>query len=167
MAEPATAQPPALAADNRVMSAGLPPLSFIGVDKTPYILGLIDFYEVGSTGVLADVIAQSYETTAADYIRSITVQRIPHVLELRERASITKALATIFRERVPDDGIMNVVLRDFQHLNDQDRDMLVAILIDTSRGTTPVSAFLYGVTEEDIVVRHARNRGSRPDSQES
>lgn len=156
-----------LLSNEPLLRAGLPPLSFIGVDKTPYILGLIDFYEVGSTGVLADAIVQSYDTTAADYIRSITVQRIPHALELRERAGITKALGTIFRDRVPDNGILNLVLRDFQHLDDQDRDMMVAILIDTSRRASPISAFLYGVTEEDIVLRNAKNREAPPDSQES
>ena len=43
-----------LLSNEPLLRAGLPPLSFIGIDKTPYILGLIEFYEVGSTGLLGD-----------------------------------------------------------------------------------------------------------------
>lgn len=143
-----------------LLRAGLPPLSFVGIDKTPYILGLIDFYETGTTAVLGDAIAQSYEATAADYLSSITVQRIPHALELRERAGIAEALGAIFRERIPDEGIPEVVRRAFSHLSDKDREMMVAILVDTGSRTSPASAFLYGVTEEDVLARREMEDGS-------
>lgn len=143
-----------LLSNEPLLRAGLPPLSFIGIDKTPYILGLIEFYETGTTALLGDAIAESYETTAADYIRSITAQRIPHALELRERTLMSEALGQIFRHRIQEQDIPPLIGQVFGHLDEADRLKMVEIISETANRASPASAFLYGVTEEDI---HARN----------
>lgn len=147
-----------LLANEPLLRAGLPPLSFIGIDKTPYILGLIEFYETGATGVLGDVIAASYEVTTPDYVQSVTVQRVPHSLELRERDRIAGALGRIFRDRLRDPEIPVLVKEAFQELDEMDRTKMVEILTETADRASPASAFLYGVTEEDIRERNAANR---------
>jgi hypothetical protein len=139
---------------------GLPPLSFIGIDKTPYILGLIEFYEVGSTGLLGEAIAGSYEMTTPDYIQAVTVQRVPHGLELRERGRIAEALGRLFRDRTPDAGIPGLIDEVFGDLNEADRGKMAEILTETADRASPASAFLYGVTETDIQERNAANRGA-------
>jgi hypothetical protein len=149
-----------LLSNEPLLRAGLPPLSFIGIDKTPYILGLIEFYEVGSTGLLGEAIAASYEMTTPDYIQAVTVQRVPHGLELRERGRIADALGRLFRDRTPDAGIADLVNEIFGDLNEADRGKMAEIVTVTADRASPASAFLYGVTEEDIRERNAANRGA-------
>lgn len=149
-----------LLSNEPLLRAGLPPLSFIGIDKTPYILGLIEFYETGSTGLLGDAIVTSYETTTADYAQSVTVQRVPHALQLRERARIAEALGQVFRDRMPDAGIPGLVDAMFADLDAGDRVTMAGILSEMADRASPVSAFLYGVTEDDIRARNATNRNA-------
>jgi Fic family protein len=142
-----------------LLRAGLPPLSFIGIDKTPYILGLIAFYETGDTDLLGTAIAESYEATAADYVRSISVQRVPHALELRERDRIATILGIIFKQRIQKDDIASLVDDRFADLSEGDRTKLTAIISENADSASPATAFLYGVTEEDI---SERNDGHKP-----
>jgi hypothetical protein len=147
-----------LLSNEPLLRAGLPPLSFIGIDKTPYILGLIEFYESGATGLLGDAIAASYEITTPDYVQSVTVQRIPHALELRERVRIAEALGRIFRDRLRDQEIPALVDAIFDELAETDLTKMVDILTETASRVSPASAFLYGVAEEDVEERNAVNR---------
>ncbi len=149
-----------LLSNEPLLRAGLPPLSFIGIDKTPYVLGLIEFYETGATGLLGDAIAASYETTTPDYVQSLTVQRVPHAIELRERARIANTLERVFRDRIPDTEIPALVDKVFGELDGTDRVKMVEILSETADRASPASAFLYGVTEEDIRERNAANRSA-------
>ena len=86
--------------------------------------------------------------TAPDYIQAVTVQRVPHGLELRERARIAEALGRLFRDRTPDAGIPGLVDEVFGDLN------------EAADRASPASAFLYGVTETDIRERNAANRSA-------
>lgn len=149
-----------LLSNEPLLRAGLPPLSFIGIDKTPYVLGLIEFYETGATGLLGDAIAASYETTTPDYIQSVTIRRVPHAIELRERARIADMLERVFRDRIPDTEIPALVDKVFGELDGTDRVKMVEILSETAERASPASAFLYGVTEEDIRERNAANRSA-------
>ena len=147
-----------LLSNEPLLRAGRPPLTFIGIDQTPYVLGLIEFYETGATGLLGEAISLSYETTTHDYVQAVSVQRVPHALELRERARISGALGRVFRDRMPDEGIPDLVDALFDDLVDEDRSRMVGILSETADRASPVSAFLYGLTEEDIRERNVRNR---------
>ena len=150
-----------LLSNEPLLRAGLPPLTFIGIDQTPYVLGLIEFYETGITGLLGEAISLSYETTVHDYGQALSVQRVPHALELRERARISGALERVFRDRMPDEGIPGLVDVLFDDLVEEDRSRMVEILSETAGRASPASAFLYGVTEEDIRERNAANRQPR------
>ena len=144
-----------------LLRASLPPLTFVGIDRTPYVLGLIEFYETGATGLLGEAVSFSYETSAQDYVQALSVQRIPHALELRERARISDALGRVFRDRMPDEGITGLVDALFDDLAEGDRSRMVGILLETAGHTSDDSAFLYGVTAEDIRERNAANRQPR------
>ncbi len=147
-----------LLSNEPLLRAGRPPLTFIGIDQAPYILGLIEFYETGATGLLGEAVSQSYDTTAHDYVRAVPVQRVPHALEIRERERISAALGRVFRDRLPDEGIPGLVDALFADLAEGDRSRMVGILTETANRASPVSAFLYGVTGEDIRERNVRNR---------
>ena len=147
-----------LLSNEPLLRAGLPPLTFIGIDQTPYILGLIEFYETGATGLLGEAVSLSYETTAHDYVQAVSVQRVPHALEIRERERISAALGRIFRDRILDEGIPGLVDAHFDDLAEGDRSRMVGILTGTANRASPVSAFLYGVTGDDMQERNVQNR---------
>ena len=98
--------------------------------------------------------------TALDYIQAVTVQRVPHGLELRERGRIADALGRLFRDRTPDAGITDLVDEVFGDLNEAGRDKMAEILTETADRASPASAFLYGVTEADIRARNVANRSA-------
>ncbi len=147
-----------LLSNEPLLRAGLPPLTFIGVDRTPYILGLIEFYETGATDVLGEAVSLSYRTTAYDYLQTVSAQRIPSTLEIRERARITDALRQVFRDRIPDEGIPGLVDALFDDLSEEDRAGMVGILSGTASRASPNSAFLYGLTGRDIRERNITNQ---------
>ncbi|MDE0522850.1 MAG: Fic family protein [Boseongicola sp.] len=149
-----------LLSNEPLLRAGLPPLTFIGIDQTPYVLGLIEFYETGATGLLGEAISLSYETTVNDHVHAMSGQRVPHALEIRERARISDALERVFRDRMPDEGVPGLVDVLFDDLVEEDRSRMVEILAETASRASPVSAFLYGLTEEDIQERNVANRRS-------
>ena len=153
-----------LVSNEPLLRAGLPPLAFIGIDRTPYILGLIEFYETGATSLLGEAISLSYEATAHEYVQNVSDQRIPHALEIRERERISEALGRVFRDRMPDERIPDLVDALFDDLVEAERSRMVEILSETANRASPVSAFLYGLTEEDIkerpVLCNVVNRGS-------
>ena len=141
-----------------LLRAALPPLSFVGIDKTPYILGLIEFYETGNTELLGKAIAESYEITAPQYIQSIHTQRVPRALELRERVRVDDALGAIFRGLLRDDEISELVDQVFQDLSQEDRSKVVEILVEKADRSSPETAFLYGVDPNQIEARNLVNR---------
>ncbi len=143
-----------------LLRASLPPLTFVGIDRAPYVLGLIELCETGATGLLGEAVSFSYETSAQDYVQALSVQRIPHALELRERARISDALERVFRDRMPDAGIPGLVDALFDDLAEGDRSRMVGILSETASHASDASAFLYGVTKEDIRARNVANRRS-------
>ncbi len=150
-----------LLASEPLLRAGLPPLTFVGMDRTPYVLGLIEFYETGATGLLGEAVSFSYETTVHDYVHAMSGQRIPRAIEIRERDRLAGALGQVFRDRMPDDGIPGLVDALFDDLSEGDRSEIVRILSETAAHASPASAFLYGLTENDIQERNAANRHSR------
>ena len=149
-----------LLSNEPLLRAGLPPLTFIGIDQAPCALGLIEFHETGKTGHLGEAISLSYETTVHDYVQALPVQRVPHALELRERARISDALERVFRDRMPDEGIPGLVDALFDDPGEGDRSRMVEILSETAGRASPVSAFLCGLKEEDIQERNVANRRS-------
>lgn len=142
-----------LVCNEPLLRAGCPPLSFMDMDKLSYVLGLIEFYEVGVTDLLGDVIARSYEATAGEYMLAVSGARTPSMLALRERERMGKALGTIFAERILDAGIPHMVETMFGDLGAEEREEMVSLLVETSARTSPVSAFLYGAREEDVIAR--------------
>lgn len=61
---------------------------------------------------------------------------------------------------MPDEGIPGLVGVLFDDLVEEDRSRMVEILSETASRVSPVSAFLYGLAEEDIRERRAANRRS-------
>ena len=56
-----------LACNIPLLSAGLPPMSFMDMDGAAYTAGLVLFYDTGNPAVLADVVVETYTHTAPLY----------------------------------------------------------------------------------------------------
>ncbi len=147
-----------LLSNEPLLRAGLPPLTFVGLDQTPYVLGLIEFYETGAADLLGEAVSLSYEVTAPENARAEASRRIPSGLEIRERTRISDALERVFLDRMPDEEIPGLVDDFFADLGEEDRSRLVGILVETASRAPDAAACLYGVTAQDIRERNARNR---------
>lgn len=75
-----------------LLRAGLPPLSFVGVDKKTYVQGLLVFYEQGDTHLLAETLVHGYQQCAPTYETAHATHRLPHKIELREAHRLEKAV---------------------------------------------------------------------------
>lgn len=146
-----------LMANEPLLRAGLPPLSFNGIDRTLYALGLIAFYETATTGLLGDAFAAAYATSASGVDQSVQPRRAPQALEVHERDRIKPVMKFIFQERIPGTKIPMVVEEVFGDLSESDRKAMVGLLCMTADRASPASAFLYGVTEMDIRDRNSAN----------
>lgn len=146
-----------LLASEPLLRAGLPPLSFVGIDKGPYIMGLIEFYETGATALLGETIAEAYALTAADYTQAVVAARVPHALELRERERISGFMGDVFRNGVPTGEVAGRVPAAFPDLSAEDQEKMTGILVEIADRASPASAILYGVQEDDI--RRRRSGG--------
>ena len=73
---------------NLPLKAGLPPMSFLSVDKTQYIQGLIEFYELGESDTLSQALGDGYIQAAHVYRTSTQSQRVPRTIELRRYQEI-------------------------------------------------------------------------------
>ncbi|WP_322890657.1 MULTISPECIES: Fic family protein [unclassified Yoonia] len=146
-----------LLANEPLLRAELPPLSFNGIDRTLYALGLIAFYETATTSLLGNVFAAAYATSASGVDQSVQPRRVPQALEVHERDRIEPVMKFIFQERIPDTKIPMVVEEVFGDLGESDRKAMVGLLSMTADRASPVSAFLYGVTEMDMRDRNSAN----------
>lgn len=117
-----------------LLRAGLPPMSFIGVNKADYHAGMVYFYESGDTSLIADVIAEGYEAIAPSYMTAVSTIRMPRGVELREQARIEEIVSGIIsdalREQVPPD-VETRVREVFRHLNEEDRGIILENVLDT------------------------------------
>jgi len=105
-----------------LLRASLPPLPFAGIEKMPYILGHIEFYETGSTGLLEDAVSQSYGTTAQSYLDAVVTQCVPSGLELRERERIAATMKQVFLTGIPVVQFNDLVETQFVHLPADQKD---------------------------------------------
>lgn len=130
---------------------GLPPMSFIGVDKADYLTGLIVNYELGDTSILADTIAAAYEAVAPSYHAAMATQRVPRMVELRERARVERIVQEFVGQavggRAPDQAAF--VAARLADLPDDDREILDRGIDRILASMTPESAAAWGITAEN------------------
>jgi hypothetical protein len=80
-----------LTANIPLLKAGMAPLSFLNMDKTEYTRGLLSFYELGRTDVIAAAYRQGYLASASRY--DAYVGRDQHLIEVEARYRPEKAAA--------------------------------------------------------------------------
>jgi fido (protein-threonine AMPylation protein) len=84
-----------LLANVPLLQAGYPPLSFVDVDKTSYLAGLIAFYEVGDLRLINSTVAAAYELHAPTYEAAIIAPKMTRTVEMRERPRIDNCISIL------------------------------------------------------------------------
>lgn len=77
-----------LMANVPLLKAGFSPLSFLNVDKTEYTRGLLSFYELGRSDVIASAYAKGYVASASRYKAYMGRERSAIELEARYRVEL-------------------------------------------------------------------------------
>jgi Fic family protein len=128
-----------------LLTQGKPPLSFVGIDRSRYLSGLIAYYEVGDTELLAETVASAYEQAAPSYAAALATHRVPKFVELRERKRIGEEVKALLMGRVPVDEAEKSIRKRFRDLSPEDQGVLVACITNILRHITPENAAAWGV----------------------
>ena len=75
-----------------LLKAGLAPLSFMDMDKTAYVKGLLAFYELNRTDLITEAFVKAYEKSAARYDAYAGRPKIVLDIEFKRRNDIFEAV---------------------------------------------------------------------------
>jgi len=131
-----------------LLAQGKPPLSFIGIDRSSYLSGLVAFYEVADVSLLAEAVAKAYEQAASSYAASLATHRVPRSVELRERKRISEEIQVLIMRGIPHDEAETSIRKRFADLSADDQGLLVASITNILRHITPENAAAWGVDAE-------------------
>ena len=133
-----------------LLGAKKPPLSFVDIDRTAYILGLIVFYETGETELLAEAIAESYKATAPQYQASLSSARLPGRLEVQEARRISDCIKGIVLAGASVEDVPKRVASIFTNLPEGDRADLVGIIRERLEGLNPAQSIVHGLNDAQV-----------------
>lgn len=134
-----------------LLRAGLPPLSFIGVNKTNYIQGLIEFYELGETSTLAQTLAEGYIGAAHVYQASTTAKRTPKSIELRRRNDINAVMKDIIEGGCVSEQDIDAVIRQrSKNWPDDEKEQFAKIVHEHHAQLDKTNAVLWDVPAEVV-----------------
>ncbi|TLX16084.1 Fic family protein [Rhizobium sp. MHM7A] len=129
---------------------GLPPISFIGVDQSAYISGLILFYEKGDTSLLAEAVADGYVEHAMSYAAAVATKRVPRSIELKERPRIDRLVRQVIDEQIEGDDIRQLLRSQLADLNEDDRIFLCERVENILNSITADNAAAWGVDADSV-----------------
>ncbi len=138
-----------------LLQAGLPPISFIGVGRAAYGIGMTTWYELADTKYLAQVISEGYALTAPSYRVAATTKRVPRSVEIRMRRRLDEAVAD-YLAKAADNPAMTPVdfaLQAFADIEGEDLDVIVQSLAEIIGSISAVNCIAYGV-EPALVERY-------------
>lgn len=93
-----------LACNIPLLKAGIAPLSFLEMDKTAYVRGLVAFYELGRPDILKDAYIEGYVKSAARYDAYASRDKAAIELEVRRRNDIYGAVRAYVAYSVSEGG---------------------------------------------------------------
>lgn len=140
-----------------LLAAGLPPLSFLGVDQTAYISGLIVFYETAEPELLGEALAAGYEVSAPSYQAAIASPRRPRPIELAERPRLAAAVREIVRGGVHGHEAIEAAARaSLSGLPSESREDAARVVVAMIEGLSPESGVLYDLEDAEVARYLAR-----------
>ncbi|SIQ05859.1 Fic/DOC family protein [Rhizobium sp. RU20A] len=138
---------------------GLPPISFIGVDRNAYLSGLILFYELGDPSLIAEAVVDGYVENSKNYAAAVATRRVPRSIEFRERTRIDHLVARIVDDQIDETDARSAALEFFADLEEEDREHLAQIVESIIAAISPENAYAWRVDPEKVEAY--LNRGRR------
>jgi len=139
-----------LMANVPLLKAGMAPLSFLNVDKTEYTRGLLSFYELGRTDVIAAAYRDGYVASASRYDAYVGRDMSVIEMEARYRGEIHRltrdyVLGSLERgERLGDDFLEEGSLA----VEAGERDAFLAIVRGNVEGLHDGNHRAFGITRQ-------------------
>lgn len=144
-----------------LLKAGLPPISFIGVGRAAYGIGMTTWYELADTSYLGKAISEGYAVTAPSYLVAATTKRVPRSIEIRMRRRLDEAVSEYLNRTI--DGLEvtpeDFATEAFRDVEGEDLDVVVQSFRDIIASINEVNCVAYGVGS-DLVERYHRTKGS-------
>lgn len=139
-----------------LLKAGLPPISFIGVGRAEYGIGMTTWYELGDAGYLGKSISEGYAITAPSYIVASATRRVPRSVEIRMRYRFDQAIADYLKSVAGGSTALpsEFATRVFEDLADDERKIVIASFEDVIRTIDEVNCTAYGT--DPTLVRQYR-----------
>jgi len=144
-----------------LLTSGLPPISFIGVGRAAYGIGMTTWYELADTKYLGKAISEGYAITAPSYLVATTTKRVPRSIEIRMRRRLDDAVME-YLSRVVDGLAMtpgDFAKEAFPDIEGEDLDVIVQSFSDIIESISEVNCVAYGV-EPELVDRYREAKAS-------
>lgn len=145
-----------------LLKAGLPPISFIGIGRAEYGIGMTTWYELGDTSYLSRTISEGYALTAPSYVVASATKRVPRSVEIRMRTRLDRAVSD-FLTAAADDAQLSPVgfaTDAFSDLDESDLAIIVESFEDVIDTVNEVNCIAYGVDPE-LVLRYREATGGK------
>ena len=137
-----------------LLKAGVAPLSFIDMDKTSYVKGLLAFYELNRIDLIAEAYANAYEKSAARYDAYAGRPKAVLDIEFRRRSDIfgcVKAYVAAVGRRQPE-SIDEFVRRRFPDDDEATQAMLADRVREIVESLNDGNHIAYGVSREEFAL---------------
>lgn len=140
-----------------LLKAGLPPISFIGVGRAAYGIGMTTWYELADTRYLGKSISEGYALTAPSYLVATTTKRVPRSIEIRMRRRLDDAVADYLGRAVGDPAMtpQGFATEVFADIEGEDLEVIVQSFSDIIEAISEVNCVAYGV-EPDLVQQYKK-----------
>ena len=133
-----------------LLKAGLPPISFVGVDRTDYAWGMLSWYELNDPAPIANAIAAAYEISAPTYQVARAVRRVPRTVEIRERNRLSTEIRKYMVSFASGDrtSVSDFANAAFDHLEGEDRQVMVDSFVEVIETIDEIKAIAYQVPDD-------------------
>lgn len=133
-----------------LLKAGLPPISFIGVQRAEYGIAMTTWYELGDTSYLSKAIADGYAMSAPSYIVASATKRVPRSIEIRLRRRIDAAVEGYLKAAIgdPDLDREDFAREVFKDVEGDDLTVITRSFSDIIEEINDVNCIAYNVPTE-------------------
>lgn len=136
-----------------LLKAGLAPLSFMEMDGTAYVRGLLAFYELNRIDLIRDAYVHAYVNSAARYNAYMGRPKAVLDIEFRRRADIFGAVRDYVVARIDGDYSATAeefAMERFVQDNEETRRMLADRVNEIVEALTEGNHIAYGITRDQF-----------------
>ena len=133
-----------------LLRKGLPPLSFVGINKADYTQGLLEYYERKNTSTLSNALVEGYLQAVHVYPSSHEPSQFPKRSELLFRKTIDEIMNFIISGNMEEEDIESYIENQIESLpNDNKKDIFV-IVSEYLNNLTLEQGVLWDVSDQQV-----------------